>query len=376
MRFRWYEYAIYPLTFIGLALALVLVATGALLATILNAMTKPFGSIKNALLALLTVTLLGGGVFWHYYTAKVPLDGRTVSVTITQDMSFAQLTDSLVSLGIINQSTFVRVLVFKISARVSGIDKRLWVGRYDFSGDVSMRSVLNKLETGKVALIAVTIPEGLRVEQTAGILSRAYGFDSTRIVRQAFDTLFCRERYNLPNLEGYLLPETYHFPVGVSSLEVFDKLVHETRQVVAQALEGVDSIALDENEIIILASIIEAETQIQAEQGLVSAVYRNRLKKRMLLQADPTVRYGLHLYSRKLYFKDLKRDTPYNTYMRPGLPPGAINSPGKAAIFAAVHPAESSFLYFVADGSGGHVFTKTLREHNQAKQKLKSEGKR
>ncbi len=371
MRFRWHEYAIYPLTFIGLTLALGIVGIGATLATIIIAMTKPLKSPKNFIISLAALALISGGVVWHYYTVETTLNEPTVSVTVTPDMSFGQLTDSLTNLGVIDKPKF-----FKIFARIRGIDKRLWVGRYDFSGEISVRNVLDMFATGTVAMTSVTIPEGLRIEQTAGLLSRAYELDSARIVRQAFDTLFCEERYKLPNLEGYLFPETYSFPIGVSLLDVLDKMVADTRRVVEQELQGADNFVLDEKEIIVMASIIEAEARVRSEQKTISAVYHNRLKKGMLMQADPTVRYGLGRFKRKLYFKHLRIATPYNTYMRKGLPPGAINSPGRQAIVAAIHPDESPYLYFVADGSGGHVFTETLSEHNRVKQKLKSEGKR
>lgn len=368
MRFSWYEYAIYPLTFLGLGLALILVGVGVTLATIVLAMIRPFRSIRNFIVTVAVALLAGGFYYWSQYTTEHQLSEQSVSVTVTQNMSFAQLTDSLVALGVVDKPK-----LFKLSARIRGIDRTLWTGRYDFSGAVSVRSVLDALGSGAVAMISVTIPEGLRIEQTAGILAGALDFDFAEIVRIAYDTAFCQERYQLPNLEGYLLPETYRFPVGVSVTDVIDKLVADTKDAVAEALDGDKTDSLNGFEIITLASIIEAEARKHDEQQLISAVYHNRLEKNMRLQADPTVRYGLQKYRRKLYFKDLDKDTPYNTYMHKGLPPGPINSPGKAAIYAATHPAESSFLYFVADGTGGHVFSETLREHNLAKQRIKSD---
>ncbi len=368
MRFRWYEYAIYPFTFLGLGLALVVVGVGVTLATIVLAMIRPFRSFRNIIITVAIVALAGGYYFWNQYTAEHQLNAQSVSVTVTQNMSFAKLTDTLTALGVVDKPA-----LFKLSARIRGIDRNLWTGRYDFSGAVSVRSVLDALGSGAVAMTSVTIPEGLRIEQTAGILAGALKFDSTELVRIAYDTTFCQKRYNLPNLEGYLLPETYRFPVGVSLTDVIDKLVTDTRDAVAEALDGENTDSLTEYEIVTLASIIEAEARRHDEQQLISAVYHNRLKKKMLLQADPAVRYGLRKYRRKLYFKDLDKDTPYNTYMHKGLPPGPINSPGKAAIYATTHPVESSFLYFVADGTGGHVFSETLREHNLAKQRIKSD---
>jgi peptidoglycan lytic transglycosylase G len=374
MRFRWYEYSIYPITFMGLALALAVVGVGVSVATtfiaIITAMAHPLRSIKNLAISLATIALIGVAAFWYFYTSEVDVGNQPVSVTVTQDMSFSQLTDSLAHHGIIESPAF-----FKICARIHGIDKRLWVGRYDFSGEVSVRSVLNVLGSGDVAMISVTIPEGLRVEQAVEILARTLEFDSALVVRQAFDTSFCRKRYDLPNLEGYLFPETYRFPVGVSWLDVLDKLVADTRRVVKSELDGLSSgeDRLSNSDIVTLASIIEAEARLQEEQRLISGVYHNRLRRGMLMQADPTVRYGLRVFSRKLYFKDLDKDTPYNTYMYKGLPPGPINSPGKSALVAAIKPIGTSYLYFVADGNGGHVFSETLAEHNKANRKIKSQ---
>ncbi len=377
MRFRWYEYSIYPITFFGLVLALAIVGVGVITATviiaIIDAMTHPFRSLRNSVITLIIAALVGSSVFWHYYTTEVKLSGQPVSVTVTKDMSFGQLTDSLAQLGVVETPSF-----FKVCARIRGIDKRLWVGRYDFSGEVSVQSVLNSLGSGAVAMISVTIPEGLRVEQTAGILAHTFGFDSAKLVTRAFDTSFCKEQYAVPNLEGYLFPETYRFPVGASFNEVLDKMVADAKDAVRSELNRAELIddRLSSSEVITLASIIEAEARIAEEQKQISGVYHNRLRKNMLMQADPTVRYGLRVFSRKLYFKDLDKNTPYNTYMHKGLPPGPINSPGLSAIRAAIFPLESSYLYFVADGSGGHVFSETLKEHNRANRKIKLERKR
>ena len=230
MRFSWYEYAIYPLTFLGLGLALILVGVGVTLATIVLAMIRPFRSIRDFIVTVAVALLAGGFYYWSQYTTEHQLSEQSVSVTVTQNMSFAQLTDSLVALGVVDKPK-----LFKLSARIRGIDRNLWTGRYDFSGAVSVRSVLDALGSGAVAMISVTIPEGLRIEQTAGILAGALDFDSAEIIRIAYDTTFCQERYQLPNLEGYLLPETYRFSVGVSVTDVIDRLVADTQDAVAEA---------------------------------------------------------------------------------------------------------------------------------------------
>ena len=175
----------------------------------------------------------------------------------------------------------------------------------------------------------------------------------------------------LSYLEGYLFPETYYFPWGSSAREAAAIMVKQYRSMTDSLWPEQIVASLTKEEIIILASIVEAETGDGNERELVSSVYHNRLKKKMKLDADPTVIYGLGGLKRSLWLQDLKKRTPYNTYLNRGLPPTPINSPGLAAIKAALYPAESDYYYFVADNGGKHLFSKTNAEHIRNRQRIK-----
>jgi UPF0755 protein len=172
-----------------------------------------------------------------------------------------------------------------------------------------------------------------------------------------------------PSLEGFLFPDTYRFAVGTSAVNAARHLVERFLDVFSKERLGVTELWGSELEIVTLASLVEAETSVDSERALVAGVYLNRLRRGMLLQCDPTVVYALkrrNEWSGRLYRIHWEVDDPYNTYRNPGLPPGPINSPGRAALAAALHPESTPYLYFVAKPGGGHKFSRTLSEHNRA----------
>ena len=223
----------------------------------------------------------------------------------------------------------------------------------------------------------VTIPEGLNLRQTAGILRRELHIDSLEFVSLATDSQFSEGLgFSVSNLEGYLFPDTYRFSWGTSSERAAQILVEQFWKIFTDSLRRrADEIEFSTKDVVTLASMIEAEARDGDEREMISAVYHNRLKRGMLLQCDPTVIYALPELDRPLLLEDLEVDSPYNTYKYPGLPPGPICSPGEASILAALYPASVNYLYFVAKGDGTHVFSSTLREHNNAKIKIKQGGK-
>ncbi|HHI02340.1 MAG TPA: endolytic transglycosylase MltG, partial [candidate division Zixibacteria bacterium] len=222
----------------------------------------------------------------------------------------------------------------------------------------------------------VTIPEGLTVWEIAVIISNNTDIDSASFHNRACDTAYTMENYNLEGLEGFLFPETYRFWYQIELDEIIEIMVDEYRRQTERLNFDDAPNNLSEKEIVILASIIEAEARDGSELGKISSVYNNRLSKKMRLQADPTVIYALGGLDRPLWFRDLEYDSPYNTYKYRGLPPGPINSPGLAAIKAALNPETTDFLYFVADGTGKHIFSKTLREHNRARSRIKKSNRK
>ncbi len=258
--------------------------------------------------------------------------------------------------------------VFKTLAQLQGASRRLKAGTYHFDGALSPGDVLAKLTSGKVELRRCTIAEGLSVAQVitrcvaAGMGTRA---DFVKLARQR--EFLASLHIAAPTLEGYLFPETYTFAPGCGARVVFTAMVRQMRRHLdGKLLAAAKSHGLNEYQLLTLASIIQKEAGNEAEMPLISAVFHNRLRRGMLLQADPTVIYGIANFNGNLTRRDLTTDTPYNTYTRRGLPPGPIANPGLAALRAAANPADKPYLYFVATGTGGHYFSRSLREHNRA----------
>ncbi len=246
--------------------------------------------------------------------------------------------------------------LFKILARVNGLDKHLKAGEYQFEPGVSLKQAMDKISKGEVFLRKITIPEGLTSGQIMYLIATYPGLEG---------------EVDIDVKEGELLPETYSFELGASRNSVILQAKAAMRKTLEEAwAERDDDLPIKNiSDLLTMASIIEKETGIADERPLVASVFLNRLRKGMRLQTDPTVIYaiteGETSFGRSLKKKDLKIDSPYNTYLNYGLPPGPICNPGREAIMAAAHPAQSDFLYFVADGKGGHRFAKSLSEHNR-----------
>ncbi|MCP4706015.1 MAG: endolytic transglycosylase MltG, partial [candidate division Zixibacteria bacterium] len=266
--------------------------------------------------------------------------------------------------------------LFRMMAVVTGLDKTVSPGRYDFSGRISLKSIAEKLRKKEIATFMVTIPEGLPIWETAAVLAKQTDYDSATFYNRITDLTYSKNNFELEGLEGFLFPETYRFWYQIELDEIIEIMVDEYNRQTKDVDFDSGPNNLSEKDIVVLASIIEAEAQDGSELRTISSVYNNRLTKRMRLQADPTVIYAKGGMTRPLWTRDLEYDSPYNTYRNYGLPPGPINSPGLAAIKAALNPETTDFLYFVADGTGRHIFSKTLREHNRARNRIKkSNGK-
>ena len=246
--------------------------------------------------------------------------------------------------------------LFKIMARVNGLAKHLKAGEYQFEPGVSLKQAMDKISKGEVFLRKITIPEGLTSGQIMYLIATYPGLEG---------------EIDIDVKEGELLPETYSFELGASRNSIILQAKAAMQKTLEEAwAERDDDLPIKNiTDLLTMASIIEKETGIADERPLVASVFLNRLRKGMRLQTDPTVIYaiteGETSFGRSLKKKDLKIDSPYNTYLNYGLPPGPICNPGREAIMAAAHPAESDYLYFVADGKGGHRFAKSLSEHNR-----------
>ncbi|MFH1144555.1 MAG: endolytic transglycosylase MltG [Candidatus Eisenbacteria bacterium] len=254
--------------------------------------------------------------------------------------------------------------------RLTGLDRRIRPGTYELSASQSPLAILKTLVAGDVVLRRVTIPEGFTTEAILTRLSSELGVAIEQLRAAAADTAWIRSLgLAAPGLEGYLFPETFLFDPQTTAREALAEMVAvgEARFDEGRRLRA-SELGLSRHEILTLASIIELEAADEVERRRVSAVYRNRLLRGLLLQADPTAAYAAGRIGQRLSLEDLAIDSPYNTYLYPGLPPGPICSPGLASIDAALWPLEGcDDLYFVSRGDGTHAFSRTLEEHNQAR---------
>jgi UPF0755 protein len=316
---------------------------------------------------LIVVGIVGAGLYFAH--TPVMLD-KTVAVVIESGQSTGEIAAILDEEGVLRSRRF-----FIWWAKLRGIDRHLQPGRYEFSGPTTMWEVMDSLRTGRVTTLRVTIPEGWILEEIAARVASELKVDSAAFMRLTRDPDVLK-RWGVPadDMEGYLLPETYTFFYEVSAEAVINRLAEANYQIftgaVARRMEEMD---WTRHEVLTLASMVEAESGIRDERARIAAVFHNRLERGMLLQCDPTVIYGMGGLppGRRLYRKDLDYESPYNTYLHAGLPPGPICNPGEAAILAVLYPGKSSELYFVADGRGGHIFSETLNEHNRARVQAK-----
>ncbi len=268
---------------------------------------------------------------------------------------------------------------FYLMARIVGATGRVKAGEYNLSTSMLPQKILWKLVKGDVIKYQITIPEGYSVRQIASYLEEKGIIDrQEEFFKLAFSSEFAASLGIAgEGMEGYLFPDTYLFSRGLIPEEVIKTMAISFKRVYKPdfSLRAAE-LGLTDREIVILASIIEKETGLPEERILISAVFHNRLKKGIPLCSDPTVIYGLEGFDGNLRKKDLKKKTPYNTYLFRGLPPGPIANPGRASIWAALYPAPVKYLYFVSRNDGSHHFSVSLREHNKAVWRYQKGGRR
>lgn len=295
-----------------------------------------------------------------------PANPRTNEIKyihVRQGMSFTQILELLEKNRLIRSPG-----LFHIQARLRGGANSIQAGVYALKASMSPREIYRHLSEGRVARRTFTIPEGYNVREIARAVQRAKLADEKEILRLSRDPSFLKElKISATSIEGYLFPDTYHFPVGTSVKNILGFMVRTMRKKFSPALrERAEAMEFTIHQTLTLASIIEKETSLSSERPLIAAVFINRLKRRMRLQSDPTVIYGLPHFDGNITKKDLRYDSPYNTYLYRGLPPGPIASPGLESIKSALNPAKVKYLYFVATRNGGHQFSRTYREHRRA----------
>jgi UPF0755 protein len=305
---------------------------------------------------------------WGLPPWRKPGEGL-MEVVIPQGANAADIGKMLEETGVISSDK-----KFVFLAKIKGHEKRIKAGRYGFHKNMAINEVLNKLVKGEVRPVLVTIPEGLTIEEVADIIQKQVDIDKKRFIKLANDSGFVKRKdIEGKNFEGFLFPDTYKLEYGVTEKDIIERLVKEFWSIFNDSLkERSREIGFSIYQVVTLASLIEEEAMIEEEKPVISQVYHKRLKLNRALECDATIQYALTEHKSRLLFSDLKIKSPYNTYTHRGLPPGPICSPGETAILAALYPADTDFLYYVARGDGSHIFSKTAKEHNKAIRMLRN----
>jgi len=316
-------------------------------------------------------------VIVHFYIALfVPPSKEKVwkEIEVTEGMSFKAIAAELRKEGIIRYRGY-----FELIGRLQGISRKVRMGYYGLSTNMSLWEVLDSFRKGKIIEYEIVIPEGYNLYQIGWTLSGTPLLSNP----QEFISLVKNKQYvhslgiEADTLEGYLFPDTYFLPKGIKLEDIPKKMVQRYNVVFTDSLrKRAKEVGFTEHQILTLASIVEKEAKLQSERKLIAAVYINRLRQGMKLQADPTTVYGTKAWITKVTSQDLKRRSPYNTYLHKGLPPGPIANPGEGAILAALYPEKVDYLFFVAQGDGSHYFSKDYGSHEKAIGRYRSNRKK
>lgn len=317
---------------------------------------------KIIILALIVVNLAGVHLYITFYTPASRNASPTV-VSIPRGLSFRVIANNLEDAGVIRSADS-----FIFAAGLLGANKKIKAGEYELSGAMSPMEILNLLVKGEVKRYFVTVPEGYSARDIARLLAGAGLADEQTFLSRAGDAgVAASLGVDGPTLEGYLFPDTYQFTRGMGVDEIIGRMVAKFKSVY---FPDIDEAAQKKNmsmrKVVTLASMIEKETGAHNERRRISAVFHNRLKKRIRLQSDPTVIYGIKDFDGNITRRHLLAKNPYNTYANYGLPPGPIANPGRASLEAAIDPENAGFLFFVSKNDGTHYFSESLKEHNAA----------
>ena len=298
-----------------------------------------------------------------------------VAFTVEPGEGGAQIAGRLASKGLISNTLLFRFLVQRY-----GVERDLRAGRYSFPASTNIKDLIAALTRGQQQLVAVTVPEGLRIEEVAQLFERQGFVDTQAFLRLALQSMPNVEAGNTSNastgMEGYLFPDTYLVPKEFNAADFIGLMQDNFKERVTSAMrQQATDAGMTLHQVVTLASIVEREAAHPEEQPLIASVYLNRLREDIKLDADPTVQYALPrqgspppaggYWKKGLTIDDLAVNSPYNTYAHPGLPPGPIDSPGLGAIRAVLQPAQSDYYFFVAKQDGSHAFASTFDEHLQ-----------
>ncbi len=289
--------------------------------------------------------------------------GTPSRVIIPRGATFGQATDSLAKAKLVGWPR-----MFRLYGRITGGDRNIKPGTYLLKPGTPWSDIVSALNGGHGLVNTVTIPEGYTVSQITPLLAKTLKVPADSVQAAMRDTsLLARLDIPTRTLEGYVFPDTYAFPAGTTARQAVREMVYAfERRWKPDWDTSLTELKINRNDLVTMASIVEKEARVPEERPVIAAVYYNRLRKGMRLQADPTIQFALGRHVGRVLYKDLEIKSPYNTYTNKGLPPGPIASPGVPSLAAAAHPANVRYLYFVASRDGHHEFRMTLEEHASA----------
>jgi len=326
--------------------------------------------VKKALTILIVLALLAaaGVAAVLYMRTSEPFKGYDAAeqfVVIESGSGTRSIGQRLIQAGVVRDEATFRAALWR-----SGRARALQAGEFRFDRPMTPAEVIDKIARGDVFNRRITFPEGLNIQEMARIYEQQGLGKAAAFIEAARDPAAIRGLDpDATDLEGYLFPETYAVPRDTTAARLVSVMVERFKQLFTDEMQkAAQSLELSPRAAVTLAALVEKETAQPSERPIVAAVYLNRLKIGMAMQADPTVIYALQRagrYNGNIRRDDLSFDSPYNTYRYPGLPPGPIASPGLASLQAAVSPANVDYLYFVSRNDGSHVFARTLEEHNE-----------
>lgn len=332
--------------------------------------------IKKIIIAsILTVLLLSVWVWTSYQKAlddTLNIQSDSIDYSIKKGSSLSAVIYDLANKNIIKHPRYLLLY-----ARLNGLSNKMKTGDFHLTNKLTTKEFLDNIFTGKVIQFSLTIIEGWSFQQLLDALNKHPQIKHT-VSKISKEEIMLKLNLAGIHYEGQFLPDTYNFPKQLSDIEFLKRAYLSMQSVLKKEWDNraVGLLYKNAYEALIMASIVEKETGQASEREQISGVFVRRLEKRMRLQTDPTVIYGMgDKYKGNIRKRDLQRDTPYNTYRRFGLPPTPIALPGRESIYAALHPAEGDALYFVARGDGSHQFSATLKEHNKAVIKYQLKGR-
>ena len=334
--------------------------------------------LDRFLTEIIMISVLSSMLFYYGIVLLWPQlnSENSTKISISKGSTLIDVSNQLFDQRIIkNKKSFI------LAVKTLGYEKDLPAGKFLIEEATTNYCIIKKIVNSVALSKKMTILEGWSVNDIALELESKFNIKKDSFLKAVKSRRLLRNwKIDSNSFEGYLFPDTYLLPEDASPEDVINKMVFEYNNNITPVMRTrMAEINLSENEVLTLASIIEGEAIFDSERPRISGVYHNRLKKRMRLQADPTIQYIIKDSPRRLLNKDLKIESPYNTYLNYGLPPGPINNPGIESIKAALYPEDVDFLFFVARGDGYHTFTRTEKEHNEAKkefQKIRRKNKK